>query len=512
MSFIKNPMNLNIIAMSVLFSLAGCNSPSNTEAESDTQPEIESETQPEFQPEIKRKNVIMMITDGASDGAWDIATYWTNGTLANNTYPYNELETRMGMSTYSLNTNSEPLENCDGEVGEVSYDKDKAWDDELVDADDRRPFAGYQYLNENYTDSAAAGTALATGNKTYLGAIGVDYCGQSLKSITEIAKENGLATGIVTSVMYSHATPAAFSANNVSRNNYADIGHQMLTNGKADLIMGAGHPDFSSTSKPNEESTFWYISEDDWNALNNKTLKPAGSDTAWNLIETKADFEKLANNEADNEIMDAPLFGLVQNSSTLQAYRSCENGEGRYVAFACTALDNTPTLKTMTKGALNYLSQNEQGFFMMVEGGAVDWAAHWNDTTRIIEEQVDFNNSVAAVIEWVEENSSWEETLLIVTTDHGNSYVLGETSDQNAYAPVENPGQGVMPVVKYYSGSHTNELVRFYAKGNGIEGLSDLTQGNDPGYVTHYQNIGSNGDYIDNTNAFDLMKQVIEAP
>ena len=75
---------------------------------------------------------------------------------------------------------------------------------------------------------------------------------------------------------------------------------------------------------------------------------------------------------------------------------------------------NVPSLETMTRGALAYLSQDPNGFFVMIEGGAVDWAAHANNTARIIEEQVDFNRSVAAVVEWVEQNSSWDETLVIV--------------------------------------------------------------------------------------------------
>ncbi|PMH39884.1 hypothetical protein BCU68_07240 [Vibrio sp. 10N.286.49.B3] len=494
----KKSFNLSIIALSVAFSLTGCNSSSDSD----------DKTEP------KATNVILMITDGASDGAWDIATYYSHGEKANDVFPYDQLDTRIGMSTFALNAGS-AADSCDNEVAEVGYEKDKAWDDTPVDSDSStydRVFAGYQYLNTDYTDSAAAGTALATGTKTYLGGIAVDYCGRPLESITAIAKANGLATGIVTSVQYNHATPAAFSATNVSRNNYTDIGHDMLTNGKADLIMGAGHPNFSSKSIPRDASNFNYVKESDWVALTNNALKPIGSDLAWNLIDEKADFERLANNEFGDDIMGAPLFGLVQNSSTLQQSRNCEDGQDANVAFDCTYLDATPSLETMTQGALNYLSQNEKGFFMMVEGGAVDWAAHARDSARIIEEQIDFNDSVAAVVNWVEENSSWEETLLIVTTDHGNAYVLGGTSDQNAYAPVENPGQGKMPEVKYFSGSHTNELVRFYAKGNGVEGLADLVQGTDAGYVEHYQNEGSTGDYIDNTNTFDLMKQVITQP
>lgn len=317
----------------------------------------------------------------------------------------------------------------------------------------------------------------------------------------------------MTSVQYDHATPAVFGAHNLSRGNYSDIGHSMLTLGYADLIMGAGHPEFDGDGKARsvEDINNKYVSREDWAALKAGTLSPTGTEAAWTMIESKADFEALANNTASEAILSGPLFGLAQAGYTLHQGRTCTDGKNAELAFDCDMNANVPSLKTMTQGALNYLGQNEKGFFLMVEGGAVDWVAHGNQTARIIEEQVDFSNSVSAVIAWVEQNSSWDDTLLIVTTDHGNSYVLGGTSDQNAYAPVVNPGKGVMPEVKYYSSSHTNELVRVYAKGKGSANLSNYIVGNDANYISHYNNTGANGDYIDNTNIFDAMNDIVNA-
>ncbi|MCG6201787.1 alkaline phosphatase [Psychromonas antarctica] len=502
MHLINKPNSLIAISMLAAFSLTGCDNSTSTDI-----PKLS----------IQPKNVILMISDGASDGAWDIASYWENGKLANNSAPYTKLSTRFAMTTFPLSTNG-PDTICGDEVETISYDKDQVWDETSFTSDPadkyQRPFAGYEYISKNVTDSAAAGTALATGHKTYNGAISVDHCGRPLESITHIAKANGLSTGIITSVQFDHATPAVFGANNVSRNNYEAIGHDMLTQGEADLIMGAGHPQFDSDGKLRTTANFEYkyINAEDWASLNSGILTPAGSDTSWSLIDNKADFESLANNTASSEVLTGPLFGLVPVGYTLQQGRTCTAGKNEHVAFDCDMTATVPSLQTMTQGAINYLSQNEKGFFLMVEGGAVDWAAHANQTARIIEEQVDFNHSVSAVIAWVEQNSNWDETLLIVTTDHGNSYVLGGASDQNAYAPVENPGKGVMPEVKYYSGDHTLELVRLYARGKGAETLSDFVKGNDEGYAINYNNIGSNGDYVDNTNVFDLMKQVIVAP
>ncbi|WP_413113512.1 alkaline phosphatase [Thaumasiovibrio sp. DFM-14] len=497
MEFNQTPKLGMVLAIAVAL-LSGCNSNSDNKSPDDQAP--------------KAKNIILMISDGASDGAWDVSSYWSHGASLNNIAPYEQIDQRLAMTTFPLNVNSAPVSCDEEEFQEASYEAQKAWDDSIIDEVDgnyRRPFQGYSYINKNDTDSAAAGTALATGRKTYNNAISVDYCGQPLDTITQIAKKNGRSTGIVTSVQFNHATPATFGAHHVSRNAYAQLGTIMLTNGMADLIMGAGHPEFDSNGKPRVDNNHKYIAEADWGMLKNNAMFPVGSDQPWTLIESKDTFTQLANNTAPQEVMTGPLFGLVQNDSTLQQGRGNCSDEQKATAFGCPFIANQPSLKTMTQGALNYLNQNDNGFFLMVEGGAVDWAAHGNDTARIIEEQIDFNNAVQAVSDWVESESSWDETLLIVTTDHGNSYVLGGASDQVAYAAVDNPGKHTMPEVKYYSGSHTNELVRLYMRGAGANTIVDYIDGSDPDYVENYNHIGANGDYVDNTNVFDVMKALI---
>lgn len=493
-----NFFKLSSVALTVsALLITGCNSSDSNEQDKDVK---------------QAKNIILMITDGASDGAWDIASYWQKGTLANDSVPYVDIKTRYAMTTFPLNTSSNPADMCSDENGreQVSYDKDLAWDN-TPSGNTARPFEGYEYLNRDATDSAAAGTAISTGQKTYNNAIAVDFCGRDLKIITEYAKDQGMSTGVVSSVQFNHATPASFGAHHVSRNAYSDLGSYMLREGILDLVMGTGHPAFDDQGQERGIQNYdhKYVSEQDWTDLTNNELFAKGNDLPWGMIETKADFERLANNESSIELMQAPLFGLVQNISTLQQGRACQEGEDKTVAFDCSMLTNSPSLEVMTKGALNYLSQNDNGFFVMIEGGAVDWAAHGKQTARIIEEQIDFDDSVAAVMEWVEQNSSWDETMLIVTTDHGNAYVLGEQSDQVAYTAVENPGKNTMPKVKYYSGSHTNELVRVYVKGVGEDMFDQHVVDTDTNYTEQYQNTGATGEYFDNTNIFDVMKEFI---
>lgn len=155
----------------------------------------------------------------------------------------------------------------------------------------------------------------------------------------------------------------------------------------------------------------------------------------------------------------------------------------------------------MTKGSLNLLSKNPNGFFLMVEGGAVDWAAHANNLPRIIEEQIDFNLAVEEAVKWVEKNSSWDETLMIVTTDHGNGLLQGPNTDQQLYADIVNQGAGALPLVRWNSDNHTRELVPVYAKGKGAEFFTSVAK-SEPNLGTYYKVPAESQYYVDNTDVF----------
>ncbi|MBC7230389.1 MAG: alkaline phosphatase [Actinobacteria bacterium] len=102
----------------------------------------------------------------------------------------------------------------------------------------------------------------------------------------------------------------------------------------------------------------------------------------------------------------------------------------------------------------------------MVEGGAVDWASHHNQSGRMIEEETEFNDAVDAVIEWVHRNGNWAETLLVVTGDHECGYLCGPGSAAaGRMQPIVNNGRGNLPGMEWYSDEHTNALIPLYAKG-----------------------------------------------
>jgi len=456
------------------------------------------------------KNVIVMISDGASFGAWDAADLYEYGTTCTSPYFGSEW-TKYLMTTYPLNTSSSPTGNMTPMVG---YDPSKAWG-----------LASYNtssgYLHQNATDSAAAGTAISTGQKTYNNAINWSNLNSPITpTLPELAKANGKVVGTISSVQWSHATPAAFSdAHDISRNNYAAIANDMLNGSVMDVIMGAGNPNYTNngTLRTSGQDYSYVGGQTVWNQLNAGT-HPGG----WKSIQTKSEFESLAG--GDLSILDGKtrLVGTAQVATTLQQARS---GYSHNDTVFSDAFNTTvPTLETMTLAALNVLQllDNGNGFFLQIEGGAVDWAAHANQTSRLVEEQLDFNNSVKAVINWIENNGGWDNNLLIITTDHGNSMPSGESSNIIAHERIslDNINAGTYTSsnpngVRWWSGNHTNELVPLFARGYGADRFAALVDGIDTQFAAYYSDwaaMGFNGYYIDNTDVFVVASSVIPEP
>jgi alkaline phosphatase len=210
----------------------------------------------------------------------------------------------------------------------------------------------------------------------------------------------------------------------------------------------------------------------------------------WTLIQTRDEFQALMNGPTPKRVV-----GTAQVYQTLQVNRS-----GDYLAdpYAVPLIDTVPTLEEMTKAALNILDDDPDGLFLMVEGGAVDWASHGdynpNSSGRMIEEHIDFDNSVQAVVDWVQANSNWGETLLIVTSDHETGYLTGPGSDPT-WTPIVNNGAGFLPGMEWHSVNHTNSLLPLYAKGDAARMFRR--------YADQYDPV--RGRYIDNTELATVL-------
>ncbi|MFT4091438.1 MAG: alkaline phosphatase [Asticcacaulis sp.] len=438
----------------------------------------------------RAKNVIVMISDGASPNTWKAASYYRYGVTGREVY--DKFDVKLYASTHPLNQSNTPTLSNEGAV---TFDPEAVWGDAkdagvytggLGSYDSF--FDGYSYARASATDSAAAATALASGHKTYNNAINWSNDDTRLKHIGEYTVDSGRALGVISSVPWTHATPAGFLAHNKSRHNYADMAREIVSSGMATVVMGSGNPDFDNDGKPvnaNTDTAFRYVGgKETWQALK------AGK-TPYHLIETKADFEALANGKL-NFHGKSKILGTAQTANTLQYSRSGFTGGD--------LLENQPDLATMTRGALNVLSKDEDGFFLMVEGGAVDWAAHANNLPRLIEEQIDFNLAVEAAVKWVEANSSWEDTLIIVTTDHGNGLLLGPDSGDKAYSPIISQGAGALPLVRWHTDNHTRELVPLFAKGAGSDYFLKVAKRHDG--LARHKVPESSWYYVDNTDVF----------
>lgn len=229
--------------------------------------------------------------------------------------------------------------------------------------------------DQNITDSAAAGTAMSAGVKTYNNAIAVDNDESEVKTVLEAAKEKGKATGLVATSEITHATPASFGAHDIARKNMnaiADDYYDELINGehKVDVLLGGGTNLFDRTDRNLTEE----FQEDGYSYVTNK--------------------QELLDNE-DQQVLG--LFAPAGMPKMLDRE------------------DSTPSLEDMTTSAIERLNQDKDGFFLMVEGSQVDWAGHDNDIVSAMSEMEDFEKAYAAAIEFAKKDKN---TLVIATADH----------------------------------------------------------------------------------------------
>ncbi|MCS6176535.1 alkaline phosphatase [Shewanella baltica] len=215
------------------------------------------------------------------------------------------------------------------------------------------------------TDSAAAATALATGVKSYNGAISVDPQKQPLPTILEKAKSLGLSTGVAVTSQINHATPAAFLAHNESRKNYDALALSYLET-NADVFLGGGQKYFPPVLLEQFKAKgYQHISH----------------------------FEDLAS------ITQPKVLGLF---AEVQLPWAIDEKDAK-------------KLSTLTQKALSLLSQNDQGFVLLVEGSLIDWAGHNNDIATAMGEMDEFSNAIEVVEQFVREHP---DTLMVITADH----------------------------------------------------------------------------------------------
>lgn len=270
-------------------------------------------------------------------------------------------------------------------------------------------------LNSLVTGSASAGTAIATGRKTNNGMVGMLPDGTELDSILDIAQDMGKSTGLVTTSRITHATPAAFGASSASRGNWQDIATDYIFESQPDILLGGGlrfwlddqaleHSNFVTDPAKDSHRVMDRLVKQgltEAEALADNGLLDDAREQGYEVIYTSQELASL--NMVDLSANEKKVLGLFSLS-----HMAYENDREDWAS-------HEPHLVTMTKAALDYLNQDQDGFFLMVEAARIDHAQHGNSLVNTIHDTVAFDKAVRAALDFQKNNPN---TLVIVTSDH----------------------------------------------------------------------------------------------
>jgi alkaline phosphatase len=240
------------------------------------------------------------------------------------------------------------------------------------------------------TGSAAAGTALACGKKTACGIISMSADSRkSYTTIAELAKDKGMKVGIITSVSMDHATPAVFYAHQTSRNNYYEIGLQ-LANSNFDYFAGG------ALKQPQPKQQSERSAPEETHTVIAKNTYEIAQDNGFEIITSR---KELNNCKPGNRV-------IVYNK---------DEEDMQALHYEIDRPDNCMSLAELTEKGIELLD-NSKGFFIMVEGGKIDWACHANDAMASIIDTIAFDKAIEEALQFYNEHPN--ETLIVVTADH----------------------------------------------------------------------------------------------
>lgn len=270
------------------------------------------------------------------------------------------------------------------------------------------------------TDSAAAATALATGFKVNNGVLSTALPGdgRELYTLLEYFRDQGKSTGLVSTTFITHATPAAFGAHNASRGNLEEIAGDYLNYSRPNVLFGGGGNGMSAAAA-----------------------------------------------EAANYTVVTDRQGLLTLDTENLSWVSGQFGETN-LPYEYDGLGDLPHLSEMAATALDILSGNPVGFFLMIEGGRIDHAGHSNDIERNVCETIEFSNTLRVVMDW---SQGRNDTLIIVTADH----------ETGGLQVLENNGVGNFPTVSWSTEGHTSTNVPVYGWGPNAERIGGLMDNTD---------------------------------
>jgi len=283
---------------------------------------------------------------------------------------------------------------------------------------------------EDITDSAAGATAFACGVKTYNGAIGVEVGSTNAKNIIEIVSSKKIKTGLIATSSITHATPACFYAHTLSRGSEEEIALQ-LTQSEVDFFAGGGLDYFNNR-------------KDGQDLLNKFKENQFTIDTT-----ALSDFSQI-------QTIEKAGFLLAKKGMPRM-----EDGRGNFLSNA-------------TELAMQFLSKDDSGFFMMTEGSQIDWGGHENNSSYLISELIDFDDAVGKALDFAEKDGN---TLVIVTSDHetggftlaAKKKMREDGSEYSDYSEIE---------PTFSTGGHSATLIPVFAFGPGSEEFTGIYENN----------------------------------
>ncbi len=289
------------------------------------------------------------------------------------------------------------------------------------------------------TDSSSSATSLTAGIKTFNGAVNVDDVSTPVDTIAHIVqRDHGWAVGAITSVPISHATPAAAYAHNVSRDDYQDLTRDMLglpsiscrdnPSPGLDVVIGCG---WGVNDKEDEDQAQGhnfvpgnkYLTDAD---LETATTREDGSYVLAQRTANKPGIQAL--NEGVEKAI-AEKRRLLGFFGTKHGHLPYQTADGDYKpvidvsepeVYTQADIVENPMLSQMAVAGLNVLSQDKEGFWVLIEAGDVDWANHKNNVDNSIGAVLSGSDMVGEVFKWIEANGGWDKTAVIVTADHGH--------------------------------------------------------------------------------------------
>lgn len=332
-----------------------------------------------------------------------------------------------------------------------------------------RAFMDTASADSMVTDSAASSSAWGGGKRVNNGSLNVNKDGSYNTPILQKFKNAGKKVGCVTTVPITHATPAGFCICNKSRSNQAEIALQYLPL-QFDVMMGGGDKYFNPTKRSDKVDAYSQFEQ-----------------ANYQIVKTKA--QMLSANE------QKPILGVFSNDALPFSIDQAHDKPHQ---------EMVPTLAEMTVKAIELMQDHPNGFVLQVEGGKVDWAAHSNDTSGLLFDQIAFDQAVEKAIEFAEKDKN---TLVIITTDHGNGNpgLFGEdNSDQkfDLFQKFKHSNEWILNEIKPNTTPYSLIEMIHYGQGYAIsnEQAKNL--------LSHYEQLDGGGLYNARKLPFELFGKI----